>query len=99
MNRFHAPENSVTEQSVRMAHNYEYMVPVETAWALEQRLNHALAECDRLRAVQRSQDKAFDHLAKDLHKAREECYELRLDRRAADRAFHELHKVMIGGGQ
>ena len=36
MNRFHAPEDSVTEQSVRMAHNYEYMVPVETAWELEQ---------------------------------------------------------------
>jgi hypothetical protein len=69
MNRFHAPEDSVTEQSVRMAHNYEYMVPVETAWALEQRLNHALAECDRLRAVQHSQDKALDHLAQTIREA------------------------------
>ena len=41
MNRFHAPEDSVTEQSVRMAHNYEYMVPVEVAWQLEQELNAA----------------------------------------------------------
>lgn len=64
MSRFHAPDDSVTEQSVRMAFNYEYMIPVETAWALEQRLNHALAECDRLRKVQRSQDNAFDHLAR-----------------------------------
>ena len=66
MNRFHAPEGSVTEENVRMAFNYEYMVPVETAWALEQRLNHALAECDRLRKVQRSQDNAFDHLAQAM---------------------------------
>ena len=66
MKRFHAPEGSVTEQSVRMAFDYEYMVPVETAWALEQRLNRALAECDRLRIVQRSQDKAFDHLAQAM---------------------------------
>ena len=72
MNRFHAPEDSVTEQSVRMAHNYEYMVPVETAWALEQRLKHALAECDRLRTVQRSQDKAFDALAQEYYKARQQ---------------------------
>lgn len=36
MKRFHAPEGSVTEQSVRMAHHYEYMVPVEVAWELEQ---------------------------------------------------------------
>lgn len=90
MTRFHAPEDSVTEQSVRMAFNYEYMVPVETAWALEQRLNDALAECDRLRTVQRSQDEAFDHLTKDLHKAREE-------RQAVERAFHELHKTVMGG--
>ena len=74
--RFHAPEDSVTEQSVRMAHHYEYMVPVEAAWALEQRLNHALAECDRLRIVQRSQDKAFDALAQDYYKARQQIAEL-----------------------
>jgi hypothetical protein len=49
MSRFHAPEDSITEQSVRMAHNYEYMVPVEVAWSLEQRLNQALVECDTLR--------------------------------------------------
>ena len=50
MNRFHAPEGSVTEQSVRMAHNYEYMVPVEVAWQLEQELNAArqqIAELQR----------------------------------------------------
>jgi hypothetical protein len=104
MSRFHAPEDSVTEQSVRMAFNYEYMVPVQVAWGLEQALDRALAECDRLRAVERSQEKAFDHLAQDLrgvtqalNKAREECHQLRLDRRAADRAFHELHKAMMGG--
>ena len=66
MNRFHAPEGSVTEESVRMAHAYEYMVPIETAWELEQQLKRALAECDRLRIVQRSQDKAFDHLAQAM---------------------------------
>ena len=104
MSRFHAPEDSVTEQSVRMAFNYEYMVPVQVAWGLEQALDRALAECDRLRAVERSQEKAFDHLAQDLrgvtqalNKAREECHQLRLDRRAADRAFHELHKAMMVG--
>ena len=69
MSRFHAPEGSVTEQSVRMAWHYEYMVPIETAWELEQRLNRALAECDRLRIVQRSQDKAFDHLAQAMQEA------------------------------
>ena len=104
MSRFHAPEDSVTEQSVSMAFNYEYMVPVQVAWGLEQALDRALAECYRLRAVERSQEKAFDHLAQDLrgvtqalNKAREECHQLRLDRRAADRAFHELHKAMMGG--
>jgi hypothetical protein len=69
MSRFHAPENSVTEQSVRMAHAYECMVPVETAWELEQQLNRALAECERLRLVIRSQDKAFDHLAQIIREA------------------------------
>jgi len=39
MNRFHAPDDSVTEQSVRMAFNYEYMVPIEVAWELEKELN------------------------------------------------------------
>ena len=69
MNRFHAPEGSVTEENVRMAFNYEYMVPIETAWELEQQLNRALAECERLRIVQRSQDKAFDHLAQAMQEA------------------------------
>jgi hypothetical protein len=69
MSRFHAPEDSVTEQSVRMAFNYEYMVPVETAWELEQQLNRALVECDRLRIVQRSQDKAFCCLAQSMQEA------------------------------
>ena len=48
MNRFHVPEGSVTEQSVRMAFNYEYMVPIETAWELEQALNKARAEIAEL---------------------------------------------------
>lgn len=63
MTRFHAPEGSVTEESVRMSYHYEYMVPIETAWGLEQELNRALAECERLRLVQKSQDLAFEHLA------------------------------------
>ena len=49
MSRFHAPEDSVTEQSVRMAYNYEYMVPVEAAWQLEQALNEARDTVLRLR--------------------------------------------------
>jgi hypothetical protein len=48
MKRFHAPEGSVTEESVRMAHAYEYMVPVEVSWQLEQALNKAREECHRL---------------------------------------------------
>ena len=48
MSRFHAPEGSVTEQSVRMAFNYEYMVPIEVAWDLEQELNKCRAECSKL---------------------------------------------------
>ena len=48
MNRFHAPEGSVTEENVRMAFNYEYMVPIETAWELEQALNKARAEISEL---------------------------------------------------
>ena len=48
MNRFHAPEGSVTEENVRMAFNYEYMVPIETAWELEQELNKARAEIAEL---------------------------------------------------
>jgi len=49
MSRFKAPEDSVTEQSVRMAFNYEYMVPVETAWELEQALNKAREEIAKLK--------------------------------------------------
>ena len=49
MNRFHAPEDSVTEQSVRMAWHYEYMVPIETAWELEQALNSAREEIAKLK--------------------------------------------------
>ena len=106
MSRFHAPEDSVTEQSVRMAFNYEYMVPVQVAWGLEQALDRALAECDRLRAVERSQEKAFDHLAQDLrgvtqalNKAREECHRLYDERQAMERTFNELHGVIVGGRQ
>lgn len=104
MNRFHAPEGSVTEGAVRQAYAQEYIVPVEAAWGLEQELNRALAECDRLRIVQRSQDKAFDHLEQTLrgvtealNKAREDCHRLRRERQAVERAFHELHKTVIGG--
>jgi hypothetical protein len=39
MSRFHAPEGSVTEGAVRQAFAHEYMVPVESAWALEQEIN------------------------------------------------------------
>lgn len=66
MNRFHAPEGSVTESSVRQAFAHEYMVPVEVAWGLEQELNRARAECETLRLVQKSQDKAFDYLAQAM---------------------------------
>jgi hypothetical protein len=62
MSRFHAPEDSVTEQSVRMAHNYEYMVPVEVAWELEQALNKAREDCHQLRLVRRSVVRAYDEL-------------------------------------
>jgi hypothetical protein len=65
MNRFHAPEGSVTEQSVRMAFNYEYMVPIETAWELEQALNKAREDCHRLRKERQALDRAFH----ELHKA------------------------------
>jgi hypothetical protein len=62
MSRFHAPEDSVTEQSVRMAHAYEYMVPVEAAWELEQALNKAREECHQLRLDRRSIFRAYDEL-------------------------------------
>ena len=68
MKRSDLPEGSVTERAVRMAFNCEYMVPIEVAWGLEQRLNRATAECERLRFVSRSQDKAFDHLAQTCGK-------------------------------
>jgi hypothetical protein len=45
MSRFHAPDDSVTEQSVRMAFNYEYMVPIEVSWELERELNSLREEC------------------------------------------------------
>ena len=65
MKRFHAPEGSVTEESVRMAHAYEYMVPVEVSWQLEQALNKAREECHQLRLDRRAADRAFH----ELHKA------------------------------
>jgi hypothetical protein len=61
MNRFHAPEGSVTEQSVRMAFNYEYMVPIETAWELEQELNKARAEIAELQRGASKPPKAEGH--------------------------------------
>lgn len=71
MSRFHAPDDSVTEQSVRMAFNYEYMVPVEAAWQLEQQLNRALAECEKLRLVQKGRDEAISDLAQTIREAAE----------------------------
>jgi hypothetical protein len=71
MNRFHAPDDSVTEQSVRMAWHYEYMVPIETAWELEQQLNRALAECEKLRLVQKGRDEAISNLAQTIREAAE----------------------------
>ena len=65
MSRFHAPEDSVTEKNVRMAFNYEYMVPVEVSWQLEQALNKAREECHQLRLDRRAADRAFH----ELHKA------------------------------
>ena len=64
MSRFHAPEGSVTEQSVRQAFANEYMVPVEAAWELEQALNKAREDCHRLRKERQAIDRAFH----DLHK-------------------------------
>jgi hypothetical protein len=49
MSRFEAPEGSVTESAVRMAWQHEYMVPVETAWELEQALNAAREEMAKLK--------------------------------------------------
>ncbi len=70
MSRFHAPEGSVTESSVRMAFNYEYMVPVEVAWGLEQERNNwrevaqiAIAARDHNRAM-------WDKCAAELAEAR-----------------------------
>jgi hypothetical protein len=66
MSRFHAPEDSVTEQSVRMAFNYEYMVPIETAWELEQELNKAREDCHRLRKERQAVERAFHELHKTV---------------------------------
>ena len=66
MKRFHAPEGSVTEQSVRMAHAYEYMVSIETAWELERALNKAREDCHRLRKKRQAVDLAFQELHKTV---------------------------------
>ena len=66
MSRFHAPEGSVTEQSVRMAHNYEYMVSIEAAWELEQALNRAREDCHRLRKKRQAVERAFHELHKTV---------------------------------
>jgi len=65
VSRFRAPEGSITENSVRQAHENEYMVPIETAWELEQALNKAREDCHRLRKERQAVDRAFH----DLHKA------------------------------
>lgn len=66
MSRFHAPEGSVTENAVRQAHNYEYMVPVEAAWEIEQELNRTRAECERLRALNREAMDVIDNTQKAI---------------------------------
>jgi hypothetical protein len=62
MSRFHAPEDSVTEKNVRMAFNYEYMVPVEVSWQLEQALNKAREECHRLYGERQAMERTFNEL-------------------------------------
>jgi hypothetical protein len=54
-----------------MAWHYEYMVPIETAWELEQQLNRALAECEKLRHVQKGRDEAISNLAQTIREAAE----------------------------
>lgn len=61
MNRFHAPEDSITENSVRQAFNHEYMVPVEAAWEIEQELNWTRAECETLRELYRQAMNVLDN--------------------------------------
>lgn len=61
MNRFHAPEDSITENSVRQAFNHEYMVPVEAAWEIEQELNRTRAECETLRELYRQAMSVLDN--------------------------------------
>jgi hypothetical protein len=63
MSRFHAPENSVTEQSVRMAHHYEYMVPVEVAWGMEQEIAALKTQVEEAQREAR-----FYERVKNLHK-------------------------------
>ena len=63
MSRFHAPEDSVTEQSVRMAHHYEYMVPVEVAWAMEQEIAALKTQVEEAQREAR-----FYERVKNLHK-------------------------------
>ncbi len=43
------PEGSRTYHAYRMAHHYEYMVPIEVAWAMEQEINALQAEVARLK--------------------------------------------------
>ena len=43
------PEGSRTYHTYRMAHHYEYMVPIEVAWAMEQEINALQAEVARLK--------------------------------------------------
>ena len=43
------PEGSRTYHAYRMAHHYEYMVPIEVAWAIEQEINALQAEVARLK--------------------------------------------------
>lgn len=66
MTRFHAPEDSVTEKNVRMAFNYEYMVSIEAAWALEQALNKSREDCHRLRKERQAVERAFHELNKTV---------------------------------
>ncbi len=43
------PEGSRTYHAYRMAHHYEYMVPIEVAWAMEQEINALQAKVARMK--------------------------------------------------
>jgi hypothetical protein len=99
MSRFHAPEGSVTEQSVRMAFNYEYMVPIEVAWDLEQQRNNYKEMWESWRTENAHNLRTITSLREDLQRVTEDCFMLRKMRQSVEREFHELHKTVIGGAK